>query len=133
MTSINRGLLVVKPKQPFLNWLNSLPDEIEVNEPNQEDLDESFQIDDYTAYLVPEFEDDETRQVLEEFYSSIFEEELVSWSQEESDWPKNRDLTMFLEWFEVEFHSMVVDLAEGLPITDSPYEQPTDYDDLDEF
>ena len=134
MSLINRGLLIVKPKQPFLDWLNSLPNDNEVDEANREELDESPEIDDYTAYLVPEFEDDEeTRQVLEEFYSFIFEQELESWDQEESNWPKNRDLVTFHEWFEVQFHSMVFDLAEALPITGQPYERPSDYDDLDEF
>lgn len=134
MSLINRGLLIVKPKQPFLDWLKSLPNDIEAEEANQEELDESPEIDDYTAYLVPEFEDDEeTRQVLEEFYSFIFQQELESWDQEESNWPKNRDLVTFHEWFEVEFHSMVFDLAEALPITGQPYERPSDYDDLDEF
>ncbi len=43
----------------------------------------------------------------------LFEQELVGWSQDEDAWPTKRDFHTFLEWFDIEFHSMVLDLAEG--------------------
>ena len=42
-----------------------------------------------------------------------FELELVEWVQDEAQWPEKRDFPTFLEWFDVESHSMVFDLAEG--------------------
>ena len=38
---------------------------------------------------------------------------LVEWFQDEAQWPTTRDLSTFLEWFAVEVHSMVLDVAEG--------------------
>jgi hypothetical protein len=127
MSSINRGLVVVKPKQPLLEWLRK------INAADKNDDLAELQFDS-TGYLVPEYEDDnEQREILKEFHASIFELELESWTPEESTWPKQRDLKMFLEWFEVEFHSVVHDLAEGLPMQDVAYgNDPDDYDE-DEF
>lgn len=135
MSEINRGLLIVKPKQPLFDWIQTLPDQTEVLEGDQVEHDDMAAIEfDNTAYLVPEFEDDEeAKEVLHELYSYIFEKELESWALEESDWPKNRDLTMFVEWFEVEFHSIVHDLAVGLPMTDDDgyFDESDDSDDPD--
>ncbi|MFN2513220.1 MAG: hypothetical protein ABR568_17580 [Pyrinomonadaceae bacterium] len=83
--------------------------------------------------MVPEFGDDkELEGVLKEFYPHIFEEELESWLLEESDWPQNRDFEMFLEWFHIEYHSVVMDLAPGLPMTEEEYFDGHD-DGVDEF
>ena len=110
MSEINRGLIVVKPKEPLIEWLRKI-------DAAHEDDDLAALQFDSTGYLVPEFEDDqEQREILEEFHPYIFEMELWSWIQDESAWPTTRNLKMFLEWFEVEFHSLVYDLAEGLPI-----------------
>ena len=106
MNEVNRGVLVLKPKEKFLAWVNSSDEEDEVT------LDEVLQ--DSTAYLTPEIENDnELRQFLEQNYDLLFEQELVGWIQDEGQWPATRDLPTFLEWFDVEFHSMVLDMAEG--------------------
>ncbi len=44
-------------------------------------------------------------------YREIFEEELNSWFTDESCGQK-RDLKTFRQWFQVDFHGMVVDLSE---------------------
>ncbi len=65
-----------------------------------------------SLYLV----EDTTEQVLdlptllEPYYPAIFGEELGGWHRRESDWPARRDLPTFLAWFEVEMHSLVLDL-----------------------
>lgn len=105
MNEVNRGVLVLKPKEKFLAWVNSSDEEDVVT------LDEAVQ--DSTAYLTPEIENDnELRQFLEQNYDLLFEQELVGWIQDEAQWPVTRDLPTFLEWFDVEFHSMVLDIAE---------------------
>ena len=50
---------------------------------------------------------------MEQNYDLLFEQELVEWFQDEGQWPATRDFSIFLEWFAVEFHSMVLDVAEG--------------------
>ena len=107
MKAVNRGVIVVKPKTPFLDWANSSDDTGAVIT-----MDEVHQ--DCTAYLTSEFGDDnQLRAFLEQNYPLLFEQELFDWHQDQDAWPAKRDFHTFLEWFEVEFHSVVLDLAEG--------------------
>ena len=103
---VDRGVLVVKAKEPFREWISSLPasDHITIKEIN----------DDCTAYIIPEFEDDHERErILKKVYSDIFEEQLFDWCIDEGRWPQRRSLALFRRWFELEFHSVVEDLVEG--------------------
>ncbi len=103
---VNRGVLILKAKEPFREWLLSLP------EPDDVTLDEINE--DNTVYLVPEYEDDDERdRLLKILYKELFEEQLEGWWTDEKDWPKNRNLTMFKKWFDVEFHSVVIDLVDA--------------------
>ena len=111
MPGVNRSVMVVKPKQPFLEWLNSLDNDDEMNLTLEE-----LQIDS-TAYLVPEFETSEDQaEIVVWSHKYVFEEELMAWYTFEEEWPPIRDLDTFLEWFEVDFHSTVVDLDLELPL-----------------
>jgi hypothetical protein len=107
MSEINRSLLILKPKQPFLDWAHSL--DAEGKHFTLEQWTE-----DSTAYLVPElWEDADQEELLESSYDILFEEQLAGWWTDEAAWPKARNLKMFLEWFDVEFHSLVFDLCNG--------------------
>ncbi|MGI8733962.1 MAG: hypothetical protein ACR2LM_11785 [Pyrinomonadaceae bacterium] len=115
MSEINRSLLVVKPKQPFLDWAHSW-------DRARYTLDDIRE--DSTAYLIPEYElNDEQMVILEYCHGFIFEEELFSWCIDEATWPEQRDLKTFLEWFDLEFHSLVFDLAVGTPLEYVDYGQ----------
>ena len=108
---VNRGMLVVKAKEPFREWINSLEanSDITINEIN----------DDCTAYLLPEFEDDLQRDsILKKIYSDIFVEQLFDWCTDDDTWPQKRTLTLFKRWFELEFHSVVEDMVEDDSYTD---------------
>lgn len=50
-------------------------------------------------------------------YETIFELELEGWCLDDEKWPSIRTLGVFMEWFTVEFHSMVIDLC-GDPLVD---------------
>lgn len=109
--SINRCAVTVRAKQPFLDWLEGLPDMLDMT---LEEVNE-----DPSVYLLPEVDDlADQEDLLAGFYDLIFEEELVGWWTEEDDWPQVRTLGLFMEWFEVEFHSMIVDLVEDEPLVD---------------
>lgn len=100
---LNRGVLIVRPKQPYLDWAAGLDDSDLVPDPN----------DEKTAYLIPSFEsDEEARKIVEEVYSEVFERELHAWHTDETAWPQNRDFKMFQAWFEIELHSVVEDLCD---------------------
>ncbi|MDH4164611.1 MAG: VacJ [Nitrospirota bacterium] len=89
-----------------MQWLKTLPDPMDISlaEVN----------DDTSAYLLPDYEDDDEQdEILRRFYGHIFEEQLDGWWTDERDWPQNRTLELFAEWFTVEFHSLVIDLVDA--------------------
>ena len=101
---INRSILLVRPRQPYLDWADSLPNPTPVT---LEDLRE-----DCSAYLLAEIVDPgDELAVLQNHYAAIFEHELAGWVTEEGLWPHRRTLSMFTEWFDLEFHGMVFDLC----------------------
>ena len=103
---LNRCVLIVKAKSPFLEWLQSLPD------PADTTLDR-INRDDTAAYLLPDYTyDTEQEEILAHYFDLIFEEQLAEWWPVPTDWPANRDLDNFKKWFSVEFHSMVIDLVD---------------------
>ena len=65
---LNRGVIIVRPAQPFLDWASKLDDSGLVPGTAGE----------RTVYLVPDFEDDdEAAQILELVFAEIFEREHV--------------------------------------------------------
>jgi len=114
MSEINRSLLIVKPKQPLLDWARS------VNVDAGSRLDEIRQ--DTSSYLIPEFESHaDQMKILAWCLDFVFEEELNTWSIDETTWPRQRDMDTFLEWFDAEFHSIIFDLAPDLPLEHVDY------------
>lgn len=106
MFEINRSSIVIKPRQPFLDWARSYDDA-------SKELTLDNLRDDTSVYLIPELWDNtDSNLVLEWCYKVVFEAELASWYTDEAAWPRARDLKMFLEWFDVEFHSMCFDLCD---------------------
>ena len=100
---LNRAVLIVRPKQPFLDWAANLDDSGLLPDVEGEQ----------TAYLVPPFEDDDQAyQVLKDVFAEVFERELFGWHTDETAWPKNRDFVMFQQWFTFELHSVVEDLCD---------------------
>jgi len=107
--ALNRAALIVKPKKAYIDWANSLGDggpKLDLDEPPPE----------YTIYLVEELgQDIDPRPALRMHCSSIFDQELAGWHTDPNAFPPKRDLETFSEWFDVELHSLVVDLA-GSPL-----------------
>ena len=107
MESINRTAVVIKPKQPFIDWLNSIPDE---------DIDFTLEqvSEDNITFLISEYDDPrDSRAYIKKIYSDIFEFELFGWIVTEELWPKKRTWEMFQEWFSIEINSEVFDLVDG--------------------
>jgi hypothetical protein len=102
-TMLNRSVLIVRPRQPMVDWVAGLDESGLASNVEGEQ----------TAYLVPEFDDgDEAQQVLEDVFAEVFERELFGWRTDEATWPANRDLALFRQWFEIELHSVVEDLCD---------------------
>lgn len=108
---LNRGALIVRPAQPYLDWAASLDDSGILPDGDGE----------VTVYLIPEYEEDRTAQkVLQSVYAEVFERELFGWCTDESLWPERRTLAIFKKWFIVEMHSIVEDLSDE-PLMDDDY------------
>lgn len=106
MNTINRSAVVVKPAQPFLDWLRR------VDETSRHLTEDEFG-QEPTIYLLPKWEtDDEALKYLADVCDEIFQEQLNSWYRVPSVWPAQRDLKTFLLWFDCSFHSIVIDLSE---------------------
>jgi hypothetical protein len=104
--AINRAIAIIKPKQPYLDWANSLPDPAE-------NLTLEELRSDCTALMIPEFpHKDEEEAFFKELYSAIFEMELDVWHGDDTLWPGKRDYETFRAWFDVEIHSTVIDVLE---------------------
>jgi hypothetical protein len=104
--TINRSALIVKPTQPFLDWLHEV-------DPTSAHLTLEDLQREPTIYLVPECDSqDQAIEYLGETVRDIFEEHLDGWYRVPAVWPKKRDLPTFQRWFEFSFHSMIVDLSD---------------------
>ena len=116
MFQIDRSVAIIKPKQPFVDWANSVGDE-----------EEPYSISDFSTdcsvILLPVVDSDEQAEAfIKDMYQDLFELELLSWIVIDDMWPENITYKMFLEWFDVEFHSMVFD-----SLIDDIEKDPYDY------
>lgn len=106
--TINRGLIVLIPKQPVLDWIMR----VDPNPPLGLTLEELGQEQD--GFLVSqrtiETVEDAQRWVYRR-WKMFFERYVGEWYTEESWWPKNRSLKMFKQWFDIQYHSMVWDMS----------------------
>lgn len=106
MATLNRSAVVVKPKQPFLDWLHAA-------DPTSHDLNLQDLTRESTIYLLPECDtqaalDNALRKRCEE----IFMEQLAGWFNDETTWPQDLGFEVFCHWFECQHHSMLVNLCD---------------------
>jgi hypothetical protein len=96
---INRSAIIVKPLQPFVDWISNL---------YPENADEKFEVN---TYLISEdVEDVETW--LKKKYDKLFMLELEAWSTNKKEWPQKRNFKMFKQWFQINLSTMVYDLEK---------------------
>ncbi|HEY6805995.1 MAG TPA: hypothetical protein VI306_20610 [Pyrinomonadaceae bacterium] len=120
---MNRSLMIVTAKQPFLEWAHAIDPE------DNSELDDIN--DEPTAYLVPECETRDQQQTIVDWCAEfVFDHELWLWCTDEDLWPTGRDAAMFREWFDVDFHSMVNDIVGDIPLLHVGYEDD-DEDEID--
>jgi hypothetical protein len=111
---INRCVVLLKLKQPMLDWISNH------NGAQGAPADLKEINIDRTAYLISP-EDGEDHESfdnwLKDNFQDLFLRELSEWIIDETDWPECKDLKMFQEWFDVELHTIVLDLGTD-PIED---------------
>jgi hypothetical protein len=112
---INRAAIILKYKSPAVQWINEA-------DPYNADPGISLESvnEDRKVYLIKD-EDATGLEAIEQWikmnYEALFENELKGWYTDENLWPKKRDLRLFREWFDVDYHSVIEDTV-GLPIED---------------
>jgi len=112
--TVNRTLVLIKPKKPFIDWAKYVDNE---NELSDELIEETFS--EYSAYLMKDVDDeDELEKIIRKQYSKIFENELAGWSQDESEWPQKRSYEVFKEWFEIISSLTIFDTDTTLLVRD---------------
>src|SRR5579872_1122324 len=106
MLTLNRTALVVQPKQPFLDWLHGV-------DPKSHHLTLDELRDDATVYLLPESDSEAAwTEQLRAQYRDIFNEQLDGWFRDQTTWPTPATFKVFTDWFYIESHSMVIDMAK---------------------
>jgi hypothetical protein len=101
MSLVNRSIVIVYARQPFIDWVNTiLPEPVSFEEINTGCP--AFMIEDF------EYEEDALDAVNDE-WEVFFETWLESWVPDESKWPRNRTVEQFHEWFDVSLHPAVFD------------------------
>ncbi len=105
--TLNRSLIILRHKQPFFDWLTSVDPDPSLTLANMEDDSDTF--------LIPgeQLIDSESsaQMWVEQRWAGLFDHMLTSWITDKDAWPKKRSLQMFRQWFAIEYHSMVWDLA----------------------
>ncbi len=101
--TINRAALIVRPKQPYVDWANSVDDD------GPRAIRQGLRTDP-SIYLV------ETIDYLEDFdllvedtWEWIFKEQLNGWMRDPDLWPEELTREMFLEWFDCELSTVIWD------------------------
>jgi len=104
---VERSIAILKPKQPFLEWVNNTFHDI----PQPLTLD-SIRTD-CNSYLIPEVNEIEDGvEFVNSKFIDLFAMELSSWTEDESLWPETLTLKVFWEWFDVEISPTIIDLGD---------------------
>lgn len=98
--------MIVRPKKPFLDWVCA----VDYDNAPEVTLDQM----DATLFLVPDYEDPaDAEKVLKKVCEEILCREHEGWSADVDVWPKDRSLTVFKQWFDVQHYEVVEDVGRG--------------------
>lgn len=106
---INRNAIILKPQEPFVDWLISLS---QTNELDYEEISKESNI-----YLIDEANED-VEKWLKKKFDKFFMMELNDWNTNKKEWPQKRNYKMFRLWFQVQTSEMIYDL-ERKPVLKS--------------
>lgn len=124
---LNRGLVIIRYKQPYVDWVKiagDAPMEISLQQAN--DDGDSFLLPTYESQIDPVDGTEDAIKWVEKRWRMFFEHILESWILDETEWPQKRSLKMFREWFDIEYKSIVWDMGTEPLIIE-------EWDDEDEY
>lgn len=113
---LNRNILVVRPREPFVEWAMSTD--------NDGLVTPEWAGSWVTSFLLPQFEDDEEALFwISETCEVMFEMMLNEWILIPELWPEERGWEAFQRWFSFEHIEMAWDLVDG-PLSSDPPPPP---------
>jgi len=98
----NRSAIVIRPRQPYIRWAETLHS----GTPN---LTIRSRV---AVYLLDEPSVRKEGPFVERFSPRIFEIELSACAPNEADWPTDRSAETFREWFEISMELGPIDLGQ---------------------
>jgi len=105
--TINRAGLIVRPKQPYVDWANSVDDDgprADLRKLREEP----------SIYLVEPIDFLEDFDLLvDDTWEWIFKEQLNGWMRDRKYWPKELTREMFHDWFDCELSTMIWDMLKS--------------------
>ena len=109
---LNRNLLVVRLKQPFVDWVNEADPYPAGPRMTLKEVNE-----DLPTFLIHDYACEDFEGWLEHHYETLFAELLEQWYVDDALWPQDITLELFKTWCDVGIHSMVIDLVDE-PLVD---------------
>ena len=106
----NRSALLIVPKEPYKEWAKLY------NEESLEVLD--ARLNEKHIYLIEFSYEEDLIDILNPYYIQIFENELLSWNHRKREWPEERSIAVFLNWFKVIFCADIFDLMSETIVND---------------
>ncbi len=108
---INRNALMLRYNDPAVRWINEADPTPDGDEITAADVNEER-----TVYLIDNCVGEDARSLerwLRKNYDELFERELDGWYTDPNLWPQDRSLELFRAWFDVELHTVLIDLGAG--------------------
>jgi hypothetical protein len=102
MKTVNRGYILVEPRQAFCDWAKLQDEDFDFDE--EDDLEGS-------VYLIEE-DFFEVEPMIEKNFKKIMENECEAVTDDEASWPKPT-MELFLTWFHVRVGGSVFDAEAG--------------------
>src|SRR5262245_8820432 len=108
MRVVNRTAISVTGAQPYIDWTRQTD-----SDATRGTLTVARAKPYGSVFLLPEFElEEDVLEWVEENAPWLFEFQLSAWTDDEASWPSPRDLKTFREWFRVDVHDLVADMAD---------------------
>ena len=109
---LNRNAIILVPKEPFIEWMRSVVDDIPFPESEHEP----------TVYLVPNaLSREEFQEWKKDGFARIFRKELEAYCTDESTWPE-LSIENFKTWFILSCLDAVEDMVEDELLVDDKYD-----------
>ena len=109
---LNRSVLVVRAREPFVDWACSVDDPVRVRP-----ADAAASVN---SFLIPEFgTEEESWAWIREHCDTVFELMLNDWYTDPELWPEDRGWGAFQLWFEAEHIDLAWDLVAE-PLSSDP-------------